>query len=200
LDTWLTLPENGGRAGLAVLVLLSWWILLLGALVCIVSHLSTAVTGIGVAAGCCTLARSIVGHSLAWCLVADLLLGALLTLIAILLLGMLLVLVAVLLVVLRALRKLTTAPLTWWPLIALRESLLRVCTRASVAARGLSLELSLLCVHLLALVVDDNSAVHQFLETRIGVAHQLQLQSIIQALQEKTLLVTVPGHLIWSIS
>jgi hypothetical protein len=40
---------------------------------------------------------------LAWCLIADLLLGALLTLIAILLLGALLVLVAVLLVVLRTL-------------------------------------------------------------------------------------------------
>jgi len=180
VDTWFTLPENVGRAGLiAVLVLLGRWILLLGTLVCIVSHLSTVVTGIGVAAGCCTLARSIVGHSLAWCLVVDLLLEALLTLIVILLLGMLLVLMAVLLVVLRALRKLTTVPLIRWPLIALRESLLRICTWASVAARRLLLELPLLRVHLLAIVVEDNSAVHQFLETRIGVAHQLQLQSII---------------------
>ena len=164
------------------------------------SHLSAAVTGIGVAAGCYTLARSIVGHSLAWCLVAGLLLGALLTLIAILLLGTLLVLVVVLLVVLRALRELTMVPLIQWSLITLRESLLRIHTWASVAARRLPLELSLLCVHLLALVVDDNSAVHQFLEARISVAHQLQLQSIIQALQEKALLVRVPGHLIWSIS
>jgi len=180
--------------------LLGWWILLLGALVCIVSHLSAAVTGIGIAAGCCTLARSIVGHSLACCLVARLLLGALLTLISVLLLGTLLVLVAVLLVVLRTLWKLTTVPLIWWPLVPLRESLLRVCTWASVAARRLPLELSLLCVHHLMLVVDDNSTVHQFLETTVGVAHQLELQSIIQSLQKEALLVRVPGHLIWSIS
>ena len=192
--------RRSSRPLIAVLVLLGWWILLLGALVGIVSHLSAAVTGIGVAAGCCTLARSIVGHSLAWCLVADLLLGALLILVAILLLGTLLVLVIVLLVVLETLRKLTTVPLIRWSLTALRESLLRICTWASVAARRLPLELSLLCIHLLALVVDDNSAVHQFLETRVGVAHQLQLQSIIQTLQEETLLVRVPGHLIWSIS
>jgi hypothetical protein len=192
--------RRSSRPLIVVLVLLGWWILLLGALVGIVSHLSAAVTGIGISAGCCTLARSIVGHSLAWCLVADLLLGALLTLIAILLLGTLLVLVIVLLVVLGTLRKLTTVPLIRRSLTALRESLLRVRTWASVAARRLPLELSLLCIHLLALVVDDNSAVHQFLEARVGVAHQLQLQSIIQTLQEETLLVRVPGHLIWSIS
>jgi len=192
--------RRSSRPLIAVLVLLGWWVLLLGALVCIVSHLSVAVTGIGVAAGCCTLARSFVGHSLGWCLVADLLLGALLILIAILLLGTLLVLVAVLLVVLRTLRKLTTVPLIRWSLTALRESLLRVRTWASVAARRLPMELPFLCVHLFALVVDDNSAVHQFLETRVGVAHQLQLQSIIQTLQEEALLVRVPGHLIWSIS
>jgi len=185
---------------IAVLVLLGWWILLLGALVCIVSHLSAAVAGIRVATGCCTLARSIVGHSLTWCLVAGLLLGALLTLISILLLGTLLVLVAVLLVILRTLWELITVPLIRWSLIALRESLLRIHTWASVAAQRLPLELSLLCVHLLALVVDDNSAVHQFLETRLGVAYQLQLQSIIQTLQEEALLVRDPSHLIWSIS
>ena len=169
--------RRSSRPLIAILVLLGWWILLLAALVCIVSHHSTAVTGIGVAAGCCTLARSIVGHSLAWCLVADLLLGALLTLITILLLGTLLVLVAVLMLVLRTLRKLTTVPLIRWSLVALRESLLRVCTWMSVASRRLPLELPLLRVHLLALVFDDNSAVHQFLETGIGVAYQLQLQS-----------------------
>jgi len=192
--------RRSSRPLIAVLVLLSWLILVLGALECIVSHLSAAVTGIGIAAGCCTLARSIVGHSLAWCFVADLLLEALLTLIAILLLGTLLVLVAVLLVVLGTLWKLTTVPLIRRSLTALRESLLRVRTWASVGARRLPLELPFLCVHLLVLVVDDNSAVHQFLETRVGVAHQLQLQSIIQTLQEETLLVRVPGHLIWSIS
>ena len=192
--------RRSSRPLIVVLVLLGWWILLLGALMCIVSHLSAAVTGIGVAAGCCTLARRIVGHSLAWCLVADLLLGALLTLISILLLRTLLVLVAVLLVVRRTLRKLTKVPLIRWSLTALWESLLRIRTWASVAARRLPLELPFLCVHLLTLVVDDNCMVHKFLETRISVAHQLQLQSIIQTLQEKTLLVRVPGHLIWSIS
>ena len=165
--------RRSSRPLIVVLILLDWWILLLGTLVGIVSHLSAAVTGIGISAGCCTLARSIVGHSLAWCLVADLLLGALLILVAILLLGTLLVLVVVLMVVRRTLRKLTTVPLILWSLTALRESLLRVRTWASVAARRLPLELSLLCIYLLALVVDDNSAVHQFLKTRVGVAHQV---------------------------
>jgi len=82
------------RPLIAVLVLLGWWILILG-----------------VAAGCCTLARDIVGHSLAWCLDAGLLLGPLLTLISILLLGTLLVLVGVLLVVLGMLWEVATVPL-----------------------------------------------------------------------------------------
>jgi hypothetical protein len=55
-------------------------------------------------------------------------------LIAKLLLRVLLVLVAVLLVVLRVLRELSTVPLIRWPLITLRESLLRICTWASIAA------------------------------------------------------------------
>jgi hypothetical protein len=84
----------------------------------IVSNLSTTITSIGVVVGCTTLHRNIVGHSLAWCLIAKLLLGELLVLIAILLwvLGTLLVLVP--------LGVLATVPLTGWSLISLWKTLL----------------------------------------------------------------------------
>jgi hypothetical protein len=68
-----------------VLVLWSLLVLLLGTLVSIVTNLSTAIASIGVVVGCTTLHRNMVGHSLAWCLIARLLLGALLVLVAILL-------------------------------------------------------------------------------------------------------------------
>jgi hypothetical protein len=80
----------------AVLVLWSLRVLLLGTLVSIVANLSTAIASIRVVVGCTTLHWNIIGHSLMWCLIARLLLGALLILIAILLwvLGVLLVLVS----------------------------------------------------------------------------------------------------------
>jgi hypothetical protein len=79
----------------------------------VVSNFSTAVASVGIVVGCTTLHRNIVGHSLTWCLVAGLLLGALLILIAILLwvLGTLLVLAP--------LRVLATVPLIEWSLVSL---------------------------------------------------------------------------------
>jgi hypothetical protein len=155
-----------------VLVLWSLLVLLLGTLVSIVSNLSTAVASIGVL-GCTTLHRNIVGHSLAWCLIARLLLGPLLVLVAILLwvLGTLLVLVP--------LGVLATVPLTGWSLISLWKTLLWIGTRVGVASRSLPLELPLLDIHLLALIVDYNSTVHQFLEAGVDIGHQLQMKTII---------------------
>jgi hypothetical protein len=106
----------------AVLVLWSLLVLLPRTLVSIVTSLSTVIASIGVVVGCTTLHRNIVGHSLAWCLIARLLLGALLVLVAILLwvLGTLLVLVP--------LGVLATVPLIGWPLVSLLKTLLRIST------------------------------------------------------------------------
>jgi hypothetical protein len=117
------------------------------------------------------------------------------------LLGALLILVAKLLWVLRTLLVrvllgvLAFVPLVGWPLVPLRETLLRESSRASVATRRLSLELPLLEVHFLALVIYHYGMIHQFLETGQLVGHQLQLESIIQPLQESTLFVRILGHL-----
>jgi hypothetical protein len=115
-----------------------------------VTNFSTAVACIGVV-GCTTLHGSIVGHSLMWCLIASLLRG---TLVAILLL------VLRTLLVLITLRVLATVPLIGWPLVPLLKTLLGISTRASVAPKSLPLELPLLGVHLLALIINYNSAVH----------------------------------------
>jgi hypothetical protein len=91
----------------------------------------------------------------------------------------LLILVAELLWVLRTLLVrvplgvLAFVPLVGWPLIPLRKTLLWESSRASAATRLLSLELSLLEVHFLALVIYRNGTIHQFLETGILVGHQL---------------------------
>jgi hypothetical protein len=42
-----------------------------------------------------------------------------------------------------------------------------------VASRSLPLELPLLGIHLLALIVDYNSTIHEFLEAGIDIGHQL---------------------------
>ena len=51
-------------------------------------------------------------------------------------------------------------PLIRWTLVPLVKTLLWVGTLASVASRGLSLKSPLLGVHLLALIINHNSAVH----------------------------------------
>jgi hypothetical protein len=155
------------RPLVAVLVLWSLRVLLLGTLVSIVTNLSTAVASVGVVVGCTTLHWNIVRHSLAWCLIARLLLEALLILIAILLwvLGTLLVPVP--------LRALATVPLTGWPLVSLLKTLLRISTQTGVAFRSLPLELPLLSVHLLAFIVDYNGMIYKFLKAGVDIGHQL---------------------------
>jgi hypothetical protein len=102
-----------------------------------------------------------------WCLIARLLLGALLILIAILLwvLGALLFLVP--------LGVLATVPLIGWPLVSLLKTLLRISTWTGVASRSLALELPLLGVHLLAFIIDYNGTVHKFLKIGVDVGHQM---------------------------
>ena len=72
-----------------------------------------------------------------------------------------------------ALRVWSTVPLIRWTLVPLLKALLWVGMLASVAFRGLSLKSPLLGVHLLALIVNHNSAIHQGLEIRVGVGHEL---------------------------
>ena len=120
---------------------------------------STVETLVGGARGT-GLHGGVVRRSLSWCLLTTLLLG---TLIAILLLVRWTLLVRV------ALRVLTMIPLIGWSLIPLLEALLRIGTRTSIAPRGLSLKPPLLGLHLLALVVNNNSAIHQRLKVGVGV-------------------------------
>jgi hypothetical protein len=97
----------------------------------------------------------------------------------------LLILIAILLwvfgtlLVLVPLRVLATVPLIEWSLVSLWKTLLWIGTWACVASRSLPLELPLLGIHLLALIVDYNSMVHQFLEAGVDIGHQLQLKTII---------------------
>ena len=68
-----------------------------------------------------------------------------------------------------ALRVLTRIPLIGWSLVPLLEALLRISAWTSITPRGLSLKPPLLGLHLLALVVNNNSAVHQRLKVGVGV-------------------------------
>ena len=105
---------------------------------------STAKTLVGSARGTC-LYGSVVRHSLSWCLLATLLLG---TLIAILLLVQWTLLVRV------------VTPLIRWSLVPLLEALLRVGAWTGITSRCLSLKPPLLSLHLFALVVNNNGAIH----------------------------------------
>ena len=165
-------------------------VLLLRTLMSIVAYFSTSVIGIGIV-GCTTLHRSIVRHSLACCRIASLLQGTLIS-------KLLLILRALLELV--PLRILTTVSLMSWSLIPLLETLLGISTWASVASRSLPLEPSLLSFHLLALIVNHDSAIHQRLEVRVGIRHQLELQSIIESLEETALLILVIYHIIRSVA
>jgi hypothetical protein len=70
-------------------------------------------------------------------------------------------------------RDLTTIPLTRRrPLLI---TLLETSTRTSVTTEGLSLKSFLLGIHLLALVIHHDSAVHKRLKIGISIGHQLQL-------------------------
>ena len=121
---------------------------------------------------------SVVRRSLSWCLRATLLL-TLLELV---------------------LRVLTMIPLIGWSLVPLLEALLRVGARTSIASRGLSLKPPLLSLHLLALVVNNNSAIHQCLKIGVCIGHKLVLQTVIQTLEKTALLVSIISNFIRSIS
>ena len=165
-------------------------VLLLRTLMSIVTYFSASVTGIRIV-GCTTFHRSIVGHSLACCRIAGLLRGTLIP-------KLLLVLRALLELVL--LRVLTTVSLVSWSLIPLLETLLGISTWVSVASRSLPLEPSLLSFHLLALIINHDCAIHQRLEVRISIRHQLELQSIIESLEETALLILVIHYIIRSVA
>jgi hypothetical protein len=64
----------------------------------------------------------------------------------------------------------------------------------------LPLEPSLLSFHLLVLIINHDCAIHQRLEIRISIRHQLELQSIIESLEETALLILVICHIIRSVT
>ena len=117
-----------------------------------------------------SLHGSVVRCSLSWHLLTTLLLGTW---------------IAIWLLVRVALRVLTTIPLIGWSLEPLLEALLRIGARTSIAPRGLSLKPPLLGLHLLALVVNNNSAIHQRLKIGVGIGPKLELQTINSPLRKR---------------
>ena len=103
---------------------------------------------------------SVVRRSLSWCLLATLLLG---------------MLIAILLLVWWMLLVLDAIPLIRWSLVPLLEALLRISTWTSIASRGLSLKPPLLGLHLFALIINNNCAIHQCLEIGVCIGHKLEL-------------------------
>jgi hypothetical protein len=117
-------------------------------MISILSNFSTAIACVG-GARCTSLHRSVVGGALALSLTSILLSGAL---------------IAIMRLEWRTLRKLimwrelTTIPLIRW--ISLLVALLKSSALMSVASRGLSLEPLPFSIHIFALVVNHNRAIH----------------------------------------
>ena len=132
-----------------------------------------------------TLHGSVDRRSLSWCLLTTLLLR---------------MLIAILLLVRVALRVLTMIPLIGWSLVPLLETLLRVGARMSITSRGLSLKPPLFGLHLLALVVHNNSTIHQRQKVELCIGHKLELQTIIQTLEKAALLIGIISYLILSVT
>ena len=132
---------------------------LLRAIIRQVTLFTIAETLVGSARGT-GLHGSVVRHSLSWCLLATLLLGILITI---------LLRVRWMLLVWVALRVLTTIPLIGWSLVPLLETLLRIGAWTGITSIGLSLKPPLLGLHLLALVVNNNSVIHQRLKVGVSV-------------------------------
>ena len=82
----------------------------------------------------------------------------------------------------------------------LLEALLRIGARTSITPRGLSLKPPLLSLHLFALIVNINGAIHQCLEIGVCIGHKLELQTIIQTLEKEMLLISIISHLIQSVT
>ena len=95
---------------------------------------------------------------------------------------------------------LVAIPLIRWSLVPLLEALLRIGAWTSIASRGLSLKPPLLGLHLFALIINNNSAIHQRLEIGVCIGHKLELQTIIQTLEKAALLISIISHLIRSIT
>ena len=91
-------------------------------------------------------------------------------------------------------------PLIGWSLVPLLEALLRVDARTGITPRGLSLKPPLLGLHLFALVVNTNSAIHQRLEIGVCIGHKLELQTVIHILEKAALLINIISHLIRSVT
>ena len=91
-------------------------------------------------------------------------------------------------------------PLIEWSLVPLLEALLRIGVQTGITPRGLSLNPPLPGLHLFALIVNNNSAIHQHLEIGVCIGHKLELQTIIQTLEKMALLVSIIRNLIWSIT
>ena len=88
----------------------------------------------------------------------------------------------------------------WMVLGTSVKTLLRVGAWMSIASKGLSLKPPLLGLHLLALVVDNNSVIHQCLKIGVCIGYKLELQTIIQTLEKAALLISIISHLIWSVT
>ena len=127
---------------------------------------------------CTSLHGGVVGHALV---------GYLLTTLLLLLLALL---------ELVGLQVLTTVPLIRQPLVPLLETWVWVGTLASVTSRGLPLKPPFLGVHLLALIVNHNSVVHQCMEIRVGVRHEPELKTIVQPLEKEMLLLVILSYII----
>ena len=138
-----------------------------------------------------SLHESVVRRSLSWCLLTILLLG---TLVAILLLIRWALLVRV------ALRVLATIPLIGWSLVPLLDALLRIGARTSIASRDLSLKPPLLGLHLFALIINNNGAIHQCLEIMVCIGHKMELQTVIQSLKEVILLLVIISYFIQGVA
>ena len=64
----------------------------------------------------------------------------------------------------------------------------------------MSLKPPLLGLHLFALIVNNNSVIHQCLEIRVCVGHKLELQTIVQTLEKMALLISIISHIIQSVT
>ena len=91
-------------------------------------------------------------------------------------------------------------PLIGWSLVPLLEAFLRVGVQTSIASRGLSLKPPLLHLHLFALVVNNNSMIHQHQKVEVCIGHKLELHTIIQTLEKAALLISIISDLIRSIT
>ena len=99
-----------------------------------------------------------------------------------------------------ALRVWSTVPLIRWPLVPLLGALWRIVALTSVAFRGLSLKPLPFSIHLLALIVNHNSVIHERLEVGVCIGHKLELETIIQTLKKATMFISIINHLIRSIT